>query len=131
MSTLAHYNKLRERRINETDINQVDIYRAMLRIASRKYEAMQMAVMLESVEARPAGIYVVSLCLLNADLKKSNFINRGSMRDGLWTPARDDPFEVAPPVNGVVTEGYLVDYDDGMGLDMLLARESQQLQSVG
>ncbi|MEO5950100.1 MAG: hypothetical protein ABIQ04_01485 [Candidatus Saccharimonadales bacterium] len=122
LTTLAAYNRQLEQRIKEQDINNVDVYSAMLRLTSKKYEALRLPVMLDNITARPSGVYVVSLCMLDEHFKKM-LTTGGMMIDGMWMPARDDPFKFERPINGRAVEGYLTDYSDGVDISELMNKE--------
>ena len=120
--TLAEYNSQRDQRVDETTIDEVSIYTAMVRLKSKKYDALTFPVAIEKAPARPAGIYIISLCMLTAKLE-SMLTTNGSMHNGIWTPAKDDPFEFGYPINGKVNEGYLVDFVSDADLDTLFEEE--------
>lgn len=125
------YATQRELRIHEDRLNEIDVYMAMLGLTSKDphVQAMRGPVKVKDLGPHPSGIYVVNFCFLDADLNETG-TNLGYMLHGLWQAAPHDqlilgniPANTLGEVIGVVTEGYLVDYESPPGLRALLDSE--------
>jgi len=113
------YEERREERAKEDELISGSIYAFLGRLAVEELGALKLAVRPEIINK--AGRTAVNLTILDFDLQPHHH-NRGRMTDGIWTAAPDDPMGImyeGTPVPFV--EGYILDYDDGLGMPTIAA----------
>lgn len=140
LKSYEHYDKFKPQRKNESELTENSIYAFLGRFSAGPIEALRLPVSVEIPEPEDVrfrvGRAIVNITLLNVDLKPFSE-NRGSMQGGIWQPDRDDPFtmEYDNDRQTRMVEGYLLDYDDGMGRPIIEQvegiRSPQELVSTG
>jgi len=112
LRTYEQYMLTRRNRLQEGQIENQSVYDFLGRLATGPIEAIRLPI--KTGIHLQAGTAAVILYMLDMDLNFSS-TNRGSMEDGLWRPAQDDPFtiEYRDGRKDDLVEGYLLGYDEG------------------
>lgn len=128
--SLEHLAKKREQRINETELNAVDIYTFYGRLLESKQEAAKFIAKIIKIDLGKPSSGISFQVLTNDFQPFSDGSASGYIADGFWSP-QDPKNEITmdSPVFGYVSRGFFVTYDDGMpsGFDQMLAQHKKEL----
>lgn len=123
-----YYDRHRDSRIMNHQFESSQIMMALFKFCKGPYKVLKAPVSLEQLSHQPGGLSA-TLSVKNNDLQE--VLTRPIMViDGLWTPTEDAEFNVIVgnrEQRHETEEAYFQDYDDGLGLEILLGSKANEL----
>lgn len=115
------YDQRRDERVQILDTGK--IYTALLRVSGRSWEALECAATVQSIEWLESGV-MATVSVLHQDDFVPLTKTRGVVTSSLWRPpAKELNFYSETKGDHYATEGYFLEYDDGMEIDGLIDQE--------